>query len=258
MKVTVIGANGFVGSAFVRLFKSLPDVRVVAVTRETFDSSAGQHSDVVINASCNPRKYVADEQPLYDIDATVKQTLKAVLGYPANVYIQISTVDVYGHISSPHTTREDCTADTTSSCRYGFHKLMAEQLVRYYAPRWLILRSAGMVGAGLKKGPVFDILNGEPLRIHPQSEYQFLSTDDVAKIAWVLFCRGYKQEVFNVCGNGKISMNDIADIANVSLGNESPLPVRVVNVNNDKLKSILPIPSTRDVIEQFVSTYERQ
>lgn len=257
MKVIVIGANGFVGSAFVRLFKGIPDVKLVAVTRETFEGLK-QSGDVVINASCNPRKYLADEQPLQDIDATVKQTLKVLLNYPAGVFIQISTVDVYGHISSPETTREDCTADVRSECRYGFHKLIAEQLVKYYAPRWLVLRSAGMVGPGLKKGPVFDILNGEPLRIHPTSEYQFLSTDDIARIAWELFCRGFKQEIFNVCGDGRISMHEIADMAGVFLGSEQPpLPVRVVNVNTDKLWSVLSVPSTMGVVKKFVSTYER-
>lgn len=253
MKVTVIGSNGFVGSAFARLFEALPDVELVRVTRDKFDSLAGP-SDVVINAACNARKFFADEHPVLDIDATVGHTLRALLAYPAGLFIQISTVDVYSRISSQHTTREDCAVDISATCRYGAHKLLAEQLVKLYAPRWLILRCGGMVGPGVKKGPVFDILNELPLRIHPNSQYQYLSTDAMAAIAWKLFCKGYKQEVFNVCGTGTVTMHEVAALAGKTFSDEHPpLSTRIVNVNNDKLRSVMPVPETRETITRFIS-----
>ena len=144
--MTLIGAGGFVGSAFAR---HLPcrGVDLVPVTRQGYAAAAGAHSDVVIEAACNSRKYLSDERPLEDFERSVTHRLRTLLDFPARLHVHISSVDVYPRLESPLTTREDA-PELGSASRYGFHKLLAEQLVRHYAPRWLIVRLAGMVGPG--------------------------------------------------------------------------------------------------------------
>jgi nucleoside-diphosphate-sugar epimerase len=256
MQVTIIGANGFVGSAFARLLKNQPGVKLTGVTRESYVEWRGLESDVLIDAAGNSRKFFADQSPAAEFEASVTHRLRTLLDFPARIHLHLSSVDVYNDLTSPDTTREDAPVDISRSSRYGAHKLLAEQLVRHYASRWLIVRFAGMVGPGLRKNPVYDILRGEPLRIHPESRYQFLHTDDAAQIAWGLAQSGATGEVFNVCGDGLISPREISLLAgrplNLTLLAAGDQP-RIANVSVEKIKGRTSLPATRQTIEAYVS-----
>jgi nucleoside-diphosphate-sugar epimerase len=256
MQVTIIGANGFIGSAFARLLKNQPGVKLTEVTRETYVELRGQESDVLIEAAGNSKKFLADQNPAAEFEASVTHRLRTLLDFPARFHLHISSVDIYNDLTSPATTREDSPVDISRSSRYGAHKFLAEQLVRHHASRWLIVRFAGMVGPGLRKNPVYDILHGEPLRIHPDSRYQFLHADDAAQIAWDLVQFGATGEVFNVCGDGLISPQEISLLAgrplNLTLLAAEVRP-RIVNVSVAKIKGRTSLPPTRQTIEAYVS-----
>jgi nucleoside-diphosphate-sugar epimerase len=255
MRVTVIGANGFVGSSFVRLLADRPDVELLCVTRQNFESLPPTHSDVVIEAACNSKKFLADQDPLSEFESSVTHRLKSVLRFTGELHMHISSVDVYSDLTSPTATREDSPIDPGGVSRYGMHKFLAEQLVRHYAPRWVVLRLAGMVGPGLRKNPVYDILHGNSLRIHPDSQYQFMLTDEVARVAWGLIERGTERETFNLCGDGLISMREIARLAGWKL-NCTTLPAdaapRIVDASNEKIRRLFPIARTVDTVKEFV------
>ena len=228
--------------------------QLTPVTRQTYAQFRGGESDVVIDAAGNTTKFLADQDPAAEFDASVTHRLRTLLDFPARLHLHLSSVDIYSDLASPETTREDTPVDISRSSRYGAHKFLAEQLVRHYASRWLIVRVGGMVGPGLRKNPVHDILHGEPLRIHPESQYQFLHTDDVARIAWDLAQAGKAFEAFNVCGEGLISPREISSLTGCPL-NLKLLPAdmqpRIVNVNLAKLKGFTRLPETRRTIEAF-------
>lgn len=254
MRVTVIGAEGFVGSAFVRLLKSRADIELACVTRSNYGQFAGKLSDVVIEAACNSKKFIADENPVAEFEASVTHRLNTLLQFPAQLHVHISSVDVYNDLTSPETTREDSIVDLRQTSRYGFHKYLAEQLVQHYAQRWLILRLAGMVGSGLRKNPVFDIVNDLPLRVHPDSRYQYMNTDDVARIGWGLVEKETHGEIFNVCGAGLISMREIAIIAGkkISSGLAKASAPRIVEADNGKLGRVFEVPKTVESVRSFL------
>ena len=144
MKVAVIGASGFVGSAFVRHLRSLPsgDINLTEVTRSNYESHLGNHHDVVIHCAGNSRKYFADKSPFDEFDSSVGVVVRSLRDYPANCHILISSVDVYSDLSGHSTTREDATRAAVSSSHYGFHKYLAEEIVRHHALSWLVFRLA--------------------------------------------------------------------------------------------------------------------
>jgi nucleoside-diphosphate-sugar epimerase len=256
IRVTVIGAGGFVGSAFASHIASQSGVELVQVTRSNYDRAAGVPSDIVVDASCNSKKYLADEDPCREFALSVDHRLRTLRDFPAALQVHISSVDVYGNLHSAETTTEEAESDLRGVSNYGFHKLMAEQLVRHYSTDWLILRLGGMVGPGLRKNPVYDILQGQPLRIHPDSQYQFIATGDIARIGWAVIERGIHSEALNICGQGLISPREIASIArrelNLELLTESDKP-RIVNVNTNKISRIMAMPETRECIARFVT-----
>jgi nucleoside-diphosphate-sugar epimerase len=259
--VTVIGAGGFVGSAFVRRLRADPECLLREVTRANYDEEKGRRADVVIDCSGNSRKFLAEERPAQDFDLSVAQRLRTLADFPAVLHVHISSVDVYPELGSPERTREDVEIDVARISNYGFHKLLAEDLVRHYASHWLIVRLAGMVGPGLKKNPVYDILHGQPLRIHPDSRYQFLHTDDAAGLVLALVSAGTTMQVYNVCGTGLISPRDIGRLVdkelNLSLTEDTARP-RVVEVNLSKLQAQMVVPVTEETVKRFVQGMGRK
>lgn len=253
----MIGAGGFVGSAFASRLAEVHGLEVIEVTRLNYSRMAGTRSDVVIEASCNSRKYLADEQPVGEFELSVGHRLRTLHDFPADLQVHISSVDVYSDLTMPETTREDSPIELAGVSHYGLHKLLAEQLVRHYADRWLIVRLAGMVGPGLRKNPVYDILSGQPLRIHPDSQYQFMTTSDVAGIVWTLVEHRVGGEIFNVCGKGLISPNEIARLAarEMNLSRiDSTVQPRVVHINTEKIERITAMPQTHQSVAEFVGS----
>ncbi len=254
-RVTVIGGEGFVGSAFAAHLARRTDIELVAVTRGNYGGFAGRTSDVTIEAACNSRKFLAEEEPVPEFDLSVRHRLRTLHDFPAKLHVHVSSVDVYRDLTSPQTTREDSADNVGSGSNYGFHKLLAEELVEHYADRWLIVRLAGMVGTRLRKNPVYDIVHGQPLRIHPDSQYQFMGTDEVARIVWELVEEGIDGEVFNVCGEGLVAPRQIAELAgrdmNLSLLDDAERP-RVVDINLEKLRKRKVIASSMSSIVRFL------
>lgn len=252
MKIAVVGAEGFVGSAFHRQL-GLRGHQAEGVTRKNFLEKAGQTWDLVVDAAGNSRKYLAEQEPWKEFELSVGHKKAVLQAYPAKTHLHISSVDVYRELSLEKETRENSAVGQGASV-YGFHKWLAEELVRFHARSWLMVRLAGMVGPGLKKNPVFDVMTGQKVRIHPDSEYQFLSTDEAARLSLDLWAQGVVGEIYNVCGEGTITPREIAKLAGKKLetSGEGEEP-RKVRVNLEKLKKRTPIPQTKETITAFLA-----
>src|SRR5438067_681887 len=100
LKVTIIGAEGFVGSAFVQYLKRA-DVELCEITRKNYNAFIGTAGDVVIEAACNSKKFLAEKDPLQDFELSVAHRLRTLQHFPAGFHIHISSVDVYSDLSNP-------------------------------------------------------------------------------------------------------------------------------------------------------------
>ncbi len=116
-----------------------------------------------------------------------------------------------------------------------------------------------MVGPGLRKNPVYDILHDQPLRIHPDSQYQFLHTDEVARIAWQLVRSGASGTIYNLAGQGLVSPRDIAQMAgkklDVTLADPKAQP-RVVNASIDKISKVIAPSPTKASVQRFLQEHK--
>ena len=112
----------------------------------------------------------------------------------------------------------------------------------------------GMIGDGIKKNAIFDILNGGPLWLDPQSELQFMNTDDVAQIVFKLNDTDLNNEIINVCGEGLVKLEDIIDLVGPIPVNEDNPKVKY-NVNIKKLQKIISVPNSMDSVKNFIQNY---
>jgi dTDP-4-dehydrorhamnose reductase len=217
-RVCLLGSTGFVGSAFARLFKS-QGIEFAAVNIRNYQQYAGTQCDILINANGSSKKYLADEDPKLDFTLNVRSVVDSLHDFKYRLYVYLSSIDVYNNVSDPAQNHEEIVIQPEELSNYGFHKYLAELAVRKYAtsppapltspfdkgrlrgilnnkssPSWLIFRLGGMVGKGLKKNSIFDLLHGRPLRVHPDSAYQYLNTDDVARIVWQIASTPFKKQ----------------------------------------------------------------
>lgn len=252
--IYILGGKGFVGSAFVRFCKK-KNLEFEIIDRQNYDLFKGTKCDILINANGNSSKILAIKEPSKDFEATVTSVQKSIDDFNFKKYILLSSCDVYPDCSSPNFTNEHSNLDASKQTTYGSHKHKAEQYVIQKVTDWLIIRMGGMVGYGLKKNAIFDILHGGPIWLDPQSELQFMNTDDVAKIIFELNDCGLDNQIINVCGYGLVKLQNIIDIVGpINVKPDSPKVKYDVNI--EKLKKITTVPNSMENIKNFVKTYE--
>ncbi|MCS6771722.1 MAG: NAD(P)-dependent oxidoreductase [Kiritimatiellae bacterium] len=246
----VIGAAGFIGSAVAAEAKAR-GLEVIEVTRESYQP--GLAARWLINANGNSKKFLAREQPALDFDLSVRSVMQSLHDFQYERYCFLSSIDVYDNVSDPAANRETAAIRRDRLSPYGLHKLIAEDLVRAYAPRRLILRMGGFVGPGLRKNSVYDLLKNLPLRVHPDSRYQYLHTRELAAIVLDLLAGAVEDDIWNVAGDGTLSLREIASWIP---GAKLPEPVgfpEVYDVNIEKLKRWRAVPPTSETVRRFVA-----
>ena len=123
--------------------------------------------------------------------------------------------------------------------------------------RSVILRVGTVLGAGMKKGPIYDLLNGKPLHMSLDSELTFIDTNTIAKAIKAIVSINPMHEIYNLTGTSFIRLRD--------LHGKIPFPIILspgaeevthkYNINNAKINTITKIPTTIDIVENFLSEY---
>jgi nucleoside-diphosphate-sugar epimerase len=188
--------------------------------------------------------------------ATVESRLNAI---DAGTYVYLSTVDVYGAgRTRPETSSEETTVDADALDTYSRHKYMAERLVLEKAARPLVLRCATLIGPGLRKNPVFDLLNGAPLRMTMESTMSLVHTATLGRVVQMLVASG-AEGIFNVAASTPIAISDVQDAIAGELGMDpARMPVHAeristyYDVNVERISEWMAMPTSLEALEIFL------
>ncbi|MER2540491.1 MAG: pyridine nucleotide transhydrogenase [Azonexus sp.] len=165
MTNALIGFSGFVGSTllkqatFERLYRS---TNIGEIEGEAFDT--------VVCAGAPAQKWIANCDPEAD-RAKIEGLISHLKSLQCKTFILISTVDVFKNAIG---VDEDTSVDETGLHAYGFHRRLLEKFVESHFPNHLIVRLPGLVGPGLRKNVIFDLLNNNNLHaIESRGIFQF-------------------------------------------------------------------------------------
>jgi len=252
-KAIILGGNGSRGSAIAAEAEKR-GWETARVGRAEYQTLTGSDCDLLVNANGNSKKYLADRDPVADFDLSVRSVLCSLRDFQPKLHVYLSSIDVYSDKANPEHNHEDAPIVTSNLSAYGFHKYLAENLVKFYAGQWLILRLGGFVGPGLKKNSIYDMLMKQKIRVHPDSRYQYLDATAMAAILFDLVESGQAGATFNLTGADTVSLREISGLIPGQPLEGAPLDRQPEHyeVNISKIQKIMPIPSTREAVEKFV------
>ncbi len=257
MRVGIIGHQGFVGSAFFKVFSKDNEHEAVGIGKENYGQMRGQRFDLIVNANGNSSKRLADKDPALDFEMNVNSTLRFLQDFSFSHYLHLSTVEVYSDKSSHQGTSEEAQIDPSSLSNYGFSKYMGELVARRYAKSWMILRLAGMVGENAKKGPAHDMASLGKLFLSGKSRLHFLNTEKVALMAKKLVEGRKFGQVYNLAGKGSVQLSSAAASAGIRLSSTGKEEV-VLEISTGKLEKEMEVPSSSDELSEYLLAVKKK
>lgn len=244
----IIGSKGLLGSALVKFLKS-KKLKVISINKKNYSKKKNLYADVLINANGNSNKYFANNNPLADFKKSFLITYKTILDFKFKKYIYISSGDVY---SSPrkNSTNEKMKIETPLNF-YGKNKYLAEKFIQFYCNKWLILRLGPLIGAGLKKNAIYNIINNKKVFENMETKSSFINTYSVASILYRIN-KQIDNEIFNISGTGNISLKEIKKINNSNSKFDPKKDKKIYDISTKKISKYIKLPITSNEIKKFL------
>jgi nucleoside-diphosphate-sugar epimerase len=199
-RIAVIGANGFVGKALVKVLEKSGKFQIQKVTRENYEDEklAANEYDIIIHTAMPSKRWWAANNPLADFDATVRITADILYNWKYKKLVLISSVSARAQSNHP----------------YGRHKHVAEVLVHDHSSDHLIFRLGGLYGDGLDKGVIFDMINGNEIFMSGNSAFNYI---DVYKAAELIVKRLHQKGQIDIGAKDTITIKAIAEHFNFNV-----------------------------------------
>ncbi|HMO49958.1 MAG TPA: SDR family oxidoreductase [Kiritimatiellia bacterium] len=254
----VIGAKGFIGSAILAE-ANRRGYDTLGIDLDNIEAHRGASADLMINAAGNARKFIDDQNPRQGFDLSVSAVMQLLQDFKATRLVHLSSGAIYPDEGHPENNHEDTSLRPEAMTHYGFHKWLAEHVVRHWHPEALVVRMGGFVGPGLKKNAIYDLLSGGPLFVHPDSAFQFLDTRDLARLVFDL-CEGAaaNARLLNLSARGVITVREAAALAGRDVPEEAfTRPVIRAELNVAKAAALIPLPETAVTVQQFIKDVQQ-
>jgi nucleoside-diphosphate-sugar epimerase len=251
--IYLLGGNGFVGSGFARACESAGREYKI-INRQNYESFIGKKCNILILAAGNSKKYLASQDPTADFDASVRSVRSSLAHFPCETCVLISSADVYPDSAFPSSTVENHEINPSAITPYGFHKYLAELCVRHSSKRWLVFRCGGFVGPLMKKNAIYDILHGEALWLHAESELQYIHTDNSAAIVFQLIDLGIRNEIFNLSAMGVVKLFEVMQWTGRHISARIDSPRIRCELDLSKVSAFVNLPDTRSTVRQYIDS----
>lgn len=249
--LAIIGSNGMIGSDLVRYLNT--KFLITPITKENYNIYIGKHFDIVINTSGNSKRYWANQNPLEDFVKSTMSVYKTILDFPCDIYVYISSSDVYPNHTKPEYTDEDEEIDPKKLQPYGFHKYLGELIVKKHTRKFLILRLSMTLGSNLKKGPFFDIIHNIPLFVKLKTRLQLITTHAVAEIIETILNHALINEIINIGGIDTFAFTKIHKYFNKKIKVSPDAETQTYEMSVKKTKRLYPILKTsEEYLQEFI------
>jgi nucleoside-diphosphate-sugar epimerase len=249
-----IGGKGFIGSAIVRYANTYTETECIAITRENYELWKGKSFRNIYWAAGTARKDLPFEK-LEQLNALAVSD--ALQDFKYDKFIYISSQAVYNEGKVGVESDLICPKELSD---YGYSKYKGETAVIDYAPSFLVIRTNGFTGPGLKKNVIHSMAKNPPELYYTwDSKAQYIHVDHFAHILFKLASR-YSGEIFNVTSPDWITPVDVAsifgiDVKKVKAPADRILPHVVAIVNTEKMERVLrnelwePLPSSKEAVK---------
>lgn len=193
MKILVTGNTGFIGKTVYLYLKTRGH------TVEGLDSCpphSGGKYDVIVNCAGSSSKYLAEK--CQDIDFSISVDVVKML-------LQLPKPTKLIHISSV-----DCSYGKSN---YEFTNQITEEAIsHYFSNIYTILRLPAVVGPGLKKNLIYDLLHERKIWVAPDSQFNIITSRFVAQIVEKCMCKIKAPSLLTVAANRPVLAIDIPTI----------------------------------------------
>jgi len=222
--VCTLGNSGFIGNA------------VSEILARSFSVNNSKEYDILVNCAGFSRMYEGSKNPekMRSVENSIFDRITAIsfdrLIHISTVYIDVYPDDIYSKI-----------------------KIDMENRILNKYPNATILRLGGVVGPGLKKNVVFDLLNNKQLFVTEDSVYNYISTGEIAEIVAHII-NNPQAGIINVAASSSISSHDIA-----AMLNKTPIygsKKEIIYVDTSVLQKFYAVKRSDEYLTEFFKTYE--
>jgi len=236
------------------LVKNLgPYFSVTSISHDNYDKHISTKFDVVINANGNSKRFWANQHPQEDFSASTASVYKSIFDFPTDLYIYISSPDVYPDHAAPGSTSELERIDSSKLSSYGFHKYLGELIVKKNKKKFLILRSSMILGTNLSKGPIYDIIHDREIFVKPNSRLQLITTKAIAEIIRVLIKERVVNETINMGGIGIFSFKSLDKVFDKKIKYSKEAESQIYEMNIKKLRAFYHnLKTSEKYLEEFL------
>jgi nucleoside-diphosphate-sugar epimerase len=255
LSIIVIGGTGLIGSAVCARL-SLEGHKVISLNSKNYREHVGSQADVVVNCNGNSYRYKAAKDPRWDFDASVLSVEKSLFEFKCARYFYVSTIDVYDDVSDLSRTKEDSSIATERLHPYGFHKWLAERLVERFANDSLILRTGTVIGTGVKKGPLFDLAQNEPVHMSLDSELSLIDSTMIADALTSFIATPPPCRVVNLTGTGPARLRSLLEETGMSgrVAQGADQVVYRYQIDNTRLRQFFAMPTSHEMGVRFLKS----
>ena len=126
--IFLIGENGFLGSAIKRTLKE-KKLRFIGINKKNYKNFVGKKCDVLINASTNSKKFIANEDYQKDYKLTVNNVINTIKDFDFSKYVLVSSSEVYQYQNIKN-SKENYKINPDNLSNYGLNKFIAENILK--------------------------------------------------------------------------------------------------------------------------------